>query len=119
METAFSVVRIATLAQLVEQLIRNQQVTGSSPVSGSKSIVFLPQHLDFQRTENPLQLGERAVQTLIVPVTRDSKLFTYEYLNLHVHLFPYTNIRINNVLCCKYLPTKSCVTFCVTPNNVL
>jgi hypothetical protein len=27
--------QFATLAQLVEQLIRNQQVTGSSPVGGS------------------------------------------------------------------------------------
>ena len=28
----------ATLAQLVEQLIRNQQVTGSSPVGGSQLV---------------------------------------------------------------------------------
>lgn len=34
---------IASLAQLVEQLIRNEQVVGSSPIGGSKSshIIFI------------------------------------------------------------------------------
>ena len=42
---------IATLAQLVEQLIRNEQVVGSSPISGSKSYSDLfktPEINDFQ-----------------------------------------------------------------------
>ena len=32
----FATFKLATLAQLVEQLIRNEQVVGSSPMSGSK-----------------------------------------------------------------------------------
>jgi hypothetical protein len=39
----------ATLAQLVEQLIRNQQVTGSSPVGGSVLDSFLVYYLPYLR----------------------------------------------------------------------
>jgi hypothetical protein len=42
-------VRIADVAQLVEQLIRNQQVIGSSPIVGSicfQPLEFLPKNLD-------------------------------------------------------------------------
>ncbi len=35
--TCIFAVRKANVAQLVEQLIRNEQVTGSSPVIGSKA----------------------------------------------------------------------------------
>ena len=37
-DTQFNIVTYATVAQLVEQLIRNQQVGGSSPPSSSKRI---------------------------------------------------------------------------------
>ena len=40
----------ATLAQLVEQLIRNEQVVGSSPMSGSQNSIDLNiyiKHLSF------------------------------------------------------------------------
>ena len=30
----------ASLAQLVEQLIRNEQVVGSSPIGGSEGIIY-------------------------------------------------------------------------------
>jgi hypothetical protein len=30
----------ASLAQLVEQLIRNEQVVGSSPIGGSKNLII-------------------------------------------------------------------------------
>jgi hypothetical protein len=44
--------KIASLAQLVEQLIRNEQVVGSSPIGGS-----IPFQLSFkQRTEKPARL---------------------------------------------------------------
>ena len=33
--------KIASLAQLVEQLIRNEQVVGSSPIGGSKINLIL------------------------------------------------------------------------------
>ncbi len=35
-------IQIATLAQLVEQLIRNEQVVGSSPISGSIDTYCIP-----------------------------------------------------------------------------
>jgi hypothetical protein len=39
--------RCAVVAQLVEQLIRNQQVTGSSPVNGSSPPPATPRWLFF------------------------------------------------------------------------
>jgi hypothetical protein len=55
----------AAVAQLVEQLIRNQQVTGSSPVSGSESPLPFVCHSErrfFLRSKknvvkNPLKIG--------------------------------------------------------------
>jgi hypothetical protein len=39
----------ATLAQLVEQLIRNQQVVGSNPTGGSNEIKYLQRSSPFLR----------------------------------------------------------------------
>ena len=39
----------ASLAQLVEQLIRNEQVVGSSPMRGSYLIKYLITDIQFQR----------------------------------------------------------------------
>ena len=41
--------KIASLAQLVEQLIRNEQVVGSSPIGGSLRLIFSvdPDNLSF------------------------------------------------------------------------
>ena len=44
----------ATVAQLVEQLIRNQQVRGSSPLSSSLKNVTEKSHSFFVKVLNPL-----------------------------------------------------------------
>ena len=60
--------RNATLAQLVERLIRNQQVAGSIPAGGSRK---LPENTALRRTASVrklpflLQLCQNCVKTLL------------------------------------------------------
>ena len=51
---SFGEKRIATLAQLVEQRIRNAQVEGSNPLSGSKKIRRKDFRLIFYITPEPI-----------------------------------------------------------------
>ena len=48
----------ATVAQLVEQLIRNQQVAGSNPASSSRSRLGMTSRLHFLKQNSPVSIAE-------------------------------------------------------------
>ena len=65
--TRYDLKRQATLAQLVERLIRNQQVAGSTPAGGSRILLktkTFPEPLSFKM----LHLGSNCAETVPKPL---------------------------------------------------
>jgi hypothetical protein len=64
----------ADVAQLVEQLIRNQQVIGSSPIVGSILRSSYTFSLSFQTSETPL-IHRILIRSRLIPLVRFFLLF--------------------------------------------